>query len=224
MQCSTCTQIVRPFMAFDIDGTMAEYHQHFTRFALDYWDLEDPLGKWPWYGEGEFEAWIGISKEKYREAKLAYRQGGMKRTMPPIRGTIELFKEMQAEGVEVWIATSRPWQLLNNIDPDTMEWLRRHGLKPDGIIYGDDKYEELVKGIDPARIVCVIDDLAWQLQKAASLGLQGVQCWGTSNTHFSQRWSPGGYPSGDADFAPSELLSAWVRGYLAEWRKRHADN
>lgn len=188
MICTKCSDPIKPLVAIDIDGTLGAYHEHFVAFLEQWLDIKCP--KEPWDGHGEFEHYLQISKEKYREAKLAYRQGGWKRWMPVYPGAVRLFDELRRAGCEIWIATSRPWQRLDNIDPDTMEWLRRNGIMPDGIVYGDDKYEKLIQAIDPKRIVAVVDDLREQCYKAHSLGLLAIHRRTEWNSSFGVHWSP----------------------------------
>lgn len=211
MKCTDCTKPIRPLVAVDIDGTLGNYHQHFTTFAARYWDL--PYGIPVWDGEGDFETHLGLTKDQYRQAKLAYRQGGMKRTLPVFPGAMDLIKTLN-ELCEVWIATSRPWQRLDNIDPDTVEWLRRHGMKVDGLVYGDDKYEQLCSVTDKDRIVAVVDDLPEQMAKAHRIGLHPIQAYRPHNAG-PRRWQPGS----------NSLL--WIRNHLinliAEWESTHGN-
>jgi hypothetical protein len=131
----------------------------------------------------EFEDYLGLTKIEYREAKLAYRQGGWKRWMPTFGDAAMLVKEVRNAGAEVWIATTRPWQRLDNIDPDTREWLRRTGIPYDGLLYGDDKYRQLSEAVGTDRIVGVVDDLAVQCEIADKLGLPVIQVERASNYH-----------------------------------------
>lgn len=173
MRCSSCSHEVKPVVALDIDGTLGNYHDTFTDFAGVYHDLIMPDA--PWNGAGEMEDWLGLTKEQYREAKLAYRQGGSKRSLPAYPYARTMAMAMHRAGAEVWVATTRPWQRLDNIDPDTKEWLRRNQIPYDGLLYGDDKYDRLVKAIDPERILLVIDDLPEMIDRATSLGMPTFQ-------------------------------------------------
>lgn len=163
MKCTECSKHVKPVIAVDIDGTLGMYHEHFTAFASDYVGKQLRTG---YPGGEEFSDYLGMSKQSYREAKLAYRQGGMKRSMPTHVGARAFMKEVWELGFEIWIATTRPWMRLDNIDPDTREWLFRNGIQYDYMIYGEDKYEQLVKAVGGERIVLVIDDLRDQCFEA----------------------------------------------------------
>ncbi len=170
MFCSKCGGSVKPIWVSDIDGTLSDYHGSFARFAWRYWGMK-VVGYEPWDGTGEFEGYLQITKAQYREAKLAFRQGGNKRWAPVYPGARELSEAVHEAGGEFWVATTRPWQRLDNIDPDTQWWLKRNGIEVDGLLYGDNKYDLLVEAVDKTRIVGVLDDLVDQYHKAWSHGL-----------------------------------------------------
>lgn len=167
VRCTNCSRIVEPVVSVDIDGVLGDYHGHFVSFASDYLDKSLPEG---YNGAYEFNEYLNIEKRTYRDIKLAYRQGGQKRMLPIYHGASMFMHALKAEvGAEVWIATTRPYLRLDNIDPDTQAWLERHNIPHDHMIYGDhqdDKYEQLVRQVDRERIIGVIDDLYEQLVRA----------------------------------------------------------
>lgn len=171
MRCSDCGREIKPVVAFDIDGTLGDYHTHFVRFCVKYFGRPFPCG---YDGTCDFEDYLGLTRTEYRAAKLAYRQGGLKRSLPEFPGARGLVRRIRLRS-EVWIATTRPWQRLDNIDPDTVEWLRRTDIQFDGMLFGDDKYDQLVTIVEPTRIVAVVDDLPEQIQYAEKLGLNAYQ-------------------------------------------------
>jgi hypothetical protein len=79
----------KPVVALDLDGTLGDYHSNFLEFADRY--FHSNCGSWfamrnqtnPGLPLWE---WMGISQRDYRDAKLAYRQGGWKRWMPAYEG------------------------------------------------------------------------------------------------------------------------------------------
>lgn len=185
MQCTSCSAVVRPVVAVDIDGTLGEYHDHFTKFAEGYFGTHLPQG---YDGSDEFSSWLGLSKEDYRQAKLAYRQGGLKRTMPMRFGAKRLIISLRRSGAEVWLCTTRPWMRLDNIDPDTREWLRRNGVGYDGLLYGEDKYARLLETVEARRVVGVYDDLLTMCQHAEDVGLDAIQASSPSNRAMRARY------------------------------------
>lgn len=144
-------------VALDIDGTLGDYHANFLRFAQDWFGrkMPDPSQNNPGLRLHKF---MGVPLRAYRECKLAYRQGGLKRSMPVYEGAADLTRSIRKLGAEVWICTTRPYLRLDNIDPDTREWLRRNKIQYDAILYGDDKYHELNRQAG-WRVGMVVDDL-----------------------------------------------------------------
>lgn len=146
-----------PIVALDIDGTLGDYHGHFLRFA-EQW-LYKPMPPSTEINPGlRLYEFMGIEHSVYREVKLAYRQGGLKRMMPAYPGASGLTKAIQAAGAQVWICTTRPYLRLDNIDPDTREWLRRNDIRFNAVLFGDDKYQELSRQVGH-RVAAIVDDL-----------------------------------------------------------------
>jgi len=170
-----------PVVAIDIDGTIAQYHEHFLHFAT-LWSGRELEVDWG-CAKGSFSKAIGMSKRSYRECKLAYRQGGMKRSMPIFEGARDLTVGIRKKGVQVWICTTRPYLRLDNIDPDTRHFLRRNGVQYDNVIYGERKYKDLVHIVGSDRVVAVLDDLPEQIESANKLGLRTVM-----KEHSHNQW------------------------------------
>lgn len=211
MLCSGCSTNIKPVVAFDIDGVLGDYHSHFMNFCRQYFGI--PLEIADYNGSCDFEDWLGLTRIEYREAKLAYRQGGNKRWLPSFPGASEAVRSIRNDGVETWIATTRPWQRLDNIDPDTREWLRRAGIEFDGLLYGDDKYSQLAAAVDPERVVAVVDDLALQCRLAEKNGLLAYQVYRVSN--LGDRYMPGG------EF---NAVIAAIKDKINQWKEKHASD
>jgi hypothetical protein len=170
MNCTTCHSKVRPVVALDIDGTMADYHAHFLNFLGTYLGVSE---EW-WYGydgSTELSDFLQLDKRTYRDAKLAFRSGGFKRWMPAYPGINDVMEVVEAYDVELWITTTRPWMRLDNIDPDTREWLRRNGISYSGLLFHEDKYEILMETVGLERVVFAFDDQWLQVQQAQALGI-----------------------------------------------------
>lgn len=163
MLCSRCSELIRPIVALDIDGTLGDYHGHFLAFATDYlgWPPHEEMISYD--GSEPFSAWCqdayAISLDTYRQIKLAYRQGGMKRTMPAYSFGPTLARLVKNMDAELWITTTRPYLSLDNIVPDTVEWCRRHEIEYDGMLFDELKYKQFATRIDPERVVLILDDL-----------------------------------------------------------------
>jgi phosphoglycolate phosphatase-like HAD superfamily hydrolase len=168
----------KPVVALDIDGTLGDYHAHFLWFA-SVWlgrDMPSALDVNPGMRLSEF---MGVPHSVYRECKLAYRQGGLKRFMPVYPFASKLTDEIHNLGADIWLCTTRPYLRLDNIDPDTREWLRRNGIQYDAVIFGGledepNKYPELVRQVGADRIVAAVDDLPEQVNMAMVAGIRTV--------------------------------------------------
>lgn len=165
-------------VAVDIDGTIADYHKHFKWFAELYLRRELPLN---WDGVYKFHEALGLPIELYRDIKLAYRQGGLKRSLPMFQASPQTISRIRQDGYQVWICTTRPYLRLDNIDKDTQFWLDHNNIHYDGVLFGEDKYEDLVDIVGKERILCVFDDLPEQVQRAARLGLNVAMRTGPHN-------------------------------------------
>lgn len=160
-----------PVIGLDIDGTSGDYHSHFIQFA-EQWIGKDLPGPAVYTGGVPFHEYLGISRATYNKIKLAYRQGGLKRSMPVFDGIGEFSREVRRQGVQVWICTTRPYLRLDNIDPDTRHWLReRARIQYDAVLYGTHKYHDLSKAVGFDRVVMVYDDLPKMIEQAMSLDL-----------------------------------------------------
>lgn len=186
MLCSSCSKTVRPIVALDIDGTLGDYHSHFVEFLIEYTGMEPGEAVPPYQGVGSFRQWAefawGIDTRTFRDAKLAYRQGARKRTMPVYPYAARLCDRVRQLGADLWVTTTRPYLRLDNVDPDTREWLRRQGIDFDGLLYDDRKYQRLGELVDHDRVVAIVDDLPELIEEAAevfgsSVPIQALTNW-----------------------------------------------
>lgn len=177
-----------PVIAIDIDGTVADYYKHFHWFAELY--LQRTLNcEFNREYRGEFNEALGLDKETYRKIKLAYRQGGMKRSIKAFQQAGEVVRRLRKEGIQVWICTTRPWNRLDNIDPDTTFWINNNLGRVDGVIYGEDKYQDLIDIVGKDRILGVVDDLPENIEKANALGLKSALMMGAHNQWYVETLS-----------------------------------
>lgn len=159
MLCTNCSHLIRPVVAVDLDGTLGDYHGHFEDFAMDWLGIGWVTNSYT--GDIRYREWFcdayGVDETTFRLIKLAYRQGGMKRTMPAHREAGWVMRSL-AKQAEVWVTTTRPWARYDRVDPDTVEWLRRNRISHDGLLFDEHKIDELYERIDPSRVVAVLDD------------------------------------------------------------------
>jgi hypothetical protein len=146
----------------DIDGTIGQYHRHFINFASGYLGRRITLeydGRVPLY------RWCGVSKERYRRIKLAYRKGSLKRSMPPIEWARAMTIEV-SKVADIYYCTTRPYLAYDNIDEDTRWWLRHNGMRGKGVLWGEHKYRELARLVGKGRVATVVDDEPTMLEQA----------------------------------------------------------
>lgn len=199
-----------PVFGIDIDGTLGDYHAHFIRFAEGYTGrtLPNPRDINP---AQPFRMFLGLGSTTYRACKLAYRQGGMKRSMPCYAGASELTVSLRRSGAEVWICTTRPFNQLGNVDSDTRHWLRRNGIQYDNLLWGEGKYRDLAR-MAPNRVVAVLEDLPKLRMQALETGLVCYLRTQPYNVHVNTSMR----------FDNFEEAGRMLQKHLSEWRADHA--
>lgn len=166
-ECSSCGRRFKPVVILDIDGTLCEYHENFVDFACEYWNVQRPMFHYD--GSNKLKQHLGLLQQDYDQAKLAYRQGGMKRIMPMNAGAAQMTRNLRNAGAEIWMATTRPYMRHDSTDPDTRFWLDRHNFAYDHLVFGQDKYQQIHSIVGSGRVVAVLDDLPNQATLARSL-------------------------------------------------------
>lgn len=176
MRCTNCNKEIKPVVAIDIDGTLGMYHRHFLDFARGY--LDKPQATPFYHGDQPFKKWFcqvyDATEDQWHDIKLAYRQGGMKRTMPPYPYASDLMQHLYKADLEVWVTTTRPYIRHDNVDPDTREWLRRNDIPYDYLIYDGAKYEKLANLVGRERVAAVLEDLPEEVDNASRLFGLGI--------------------------------------------------
>lgn len=212
MLCTKCSNEIEPIVAIDIDGTLGDYHSHMVKFFCGYFGREVPEG---WTGDPpDWEEYLGLTKAEYREGKLAFRQGGLKRTMPMFPGASALTWQAHAQGAEVWITTTRPWQRLDSVDPDTREWLSRNDIYFDHLLYDEHKYHRLAELVDPDRVIFVLDDLPDMYSEADSEFSVGV-------THLIRRRHNSAHPRSFVITGGLQEALTIAERKIRNWRSVH---
>lgn len=211
----------KPVVALDIDGTLGNYHAHFLWFAERWLGMPMP-SEYDINPGRRLHEFMNVPHHVYRECKLAYRQGGLKRFMPAYPYAQELTYNIRRMDAEVWICTTRPYLRLDNIDPDTREWLSRNQIQYDAVIFeGVDfgggtsatKYSDLVRQVGADRIVAAVDDLPEQTDDAFKNGIRRVYL-------RSQPYNQGADVLGER-VETLGVLWLRLRKDIAEWRATH---
>lgn len=217
MLCTNCSNPVKPVVALDIDGTLGDYHSHFLRFADAYLGNPD-LHMTEYVGGMQFSDWFceayDVDYATWKQVKLAYRQGAQKRSMPVDPDAKLLVHAVVAAGAELWYCTTRPYQRLDNVDPDTRAWLDRHDLNhASGMIYDEDKYAQLSQLVDPSRVVFVLDDLPEQCRAACKVFNPTACMLRLSNYNLGVR-----YPLNVTDLETAATLAV---DNIKRWKDEH---
>lgn len=224
MICSNCSKPFQPVVVLDIDGTLGDYHTHLIGYAA-HWlygrerghDFLHTAAEIPYDGSRPFRDWFcdtfSIDLATFRAMKLAFRQGGMKRWMPMFSGA-EILVNSLREFAEVWLATARPHDRYDRVDPDTRAWLEFNGLRFDGLVYSDDKMPEIARHVDPDRVCFVLDDLVENLESAERLFGTGVAVLRRNSYNSGVSWP----------VAVSDLLDAraMATAHIQDWTVAHA--
>lgn len=219
MLCSRCSEPVDPIIAVDIDGTLGDYYKHILQFALGY------LGKmgygFPAYdgsmSHGEwYETYLDISREEFRQIKLAFRQGSLKRTMPVYHDRVQMLHSLKdAYGCEIWLTTTRPYLRLDNVDPDTRWWLEHNDVPFDYLLYDDDKYQELALRVDESRVVAVVDNEPEMLDEAERVFNPGVPILAKDWHNEGCGWiGPYGYTGRELFSEIAKRVKTWHDRYI----------
>ena len=167
----------------DLDGTLGDYHTHFLHFAEAWYGR--PMPKPDDINPGlPLHKFMRTSKSTYRQCKLAYRQGGLERSMPVYDGASELTRAIRKAGASLWLCTTRPYLKHDTQSPNTVHWLRRNKIQWDHMLSGPHKYRDLVKQVGKDNIVCVMDDLPEMCEQAKQLGLLPILRDQPYNKHY----------------------------------------
>ena len=150
---------------------MAKYHRAYRDFLIQYDNRVPWETPTTWTGLGEFRDVFGLTQKEHHERKVAFRAGGFKRWMAKFDSAVTMMQDLQEQPCEVWVTTTRPWMRMDNVDTDTMEWLRRWEIPYDRLLFDEDKYGRLTELVDPERIIMVLDDEAEQRDRCAELRL-----------------------------------------------------
>lgn len=211
--------VLRPVVALDIDGTLGNWHDDFLQFAWRwlYGSKKDVPSYWFKYNGCPIEQHLCVTKEQYRAVKLAYRQSGLKRDMRVFPGAVDLVRAVRNAGAEVWVCTTRPYLRLDNLDPDTREWLERNDIIVDAVIYGEHKYRDLCELVGVERIVGALDDLPEKVQEAQAQGIPAMLIQRYHNRDITEGWDALPLPS----LPHLPAAQEWFLAEIKDWKVKH---
>jgi hypothetical protein len=221
MRCTECNREVLPVVAIDIDGTTGMYHKHFLEFASAY--LNEHLAGDFYTGDEPFKQWFcrkfDCSYDTWHDIKLAYRQGGMKRTMPVYPGAASLSRQIMHRA-ELWVTTTRPYIRHDNVDPDTREWLRRNLIEYNYLIYDGHKYHKLADLVGRERVCAILEDLPEEIDEAKRLFGNGVAIHRITSYNASTARMPNVHSLADAWVTIKDRIERWEEAHAGDVNQR----
>lgn len=139
----------RDVIVFDLDGTVADFRGGFA----EWWGRTDNVAS--------LHADIdnGVRYNDYENTKTAFEvQGGYER-LPAYPDAIALLKAERSRGAFLFCTTARPADRFERVREDTLNWMRKHGIYPDAIVFGrDERIIQLLRLRRDNRIVMLEDD------------------------------------------------------------------
>jgi uncharacterized HAD superfamily protein len=122
----------------DIDGVLNYYPKPWVDF------VNSQLGT-------EFknlhEVKYNVPFQKYKDLKFEYRECGVKATLPVREGASEVLWQIKNLGYMILVLTSRPFSEHKTLYKQTTDWLESNNLPYDGIIFGEDKYLQILSKV-----------------------------------------------------------------------------
>lgn len=114
------------------------------------------------------EAKEGIPYKQYKDLKWQYRECGIKAQLKVREGAKELLDELKRRGYQILIITSRPFDSHKSLFKQTVDWLQNGELQYDGIIFGKEKYVEVLTKVPNIRFL--IDDHLYYCNSVSKWG------------------------------------------------------
>ena len=99
-----------------------------------------------------------------------YRDGGFLH-LPPIDGAADGLKAISEAGWKIVLISARPYWQYKRVYGDTVEWLQKHGMTYDLILFNKDKAEAIYEHIFPARPSYFIEDREKHAKEVAGIGV-----------------------------------------------------
>jgi len=154
------------------------YFKNYTKVCA--LDIDGILYPWP-------ETFVEFCKANYEKLKTAtfedienlniksrlkdeYRTSGIKAKAGVIDGASEFTNLLKEKGYTIVLITSRPYQKYQRIYADTLEWLNRHNIKFDAIIWEEHKEDYLAKNL--SNVEFVVEDDPDNIQKLVNYDFQ----------------------------------------------------
>lgn len=116
------------------------------------------------------EAKDTVPYQVYKNIKYEYRESGVKATLQIRPEAVELTRVLKASGFLILIITSRPFSEHKSLHKQTTDWLANNGIQYDGIVFGLDKYIEVLQKAPNLRFLA--DDHRYYCNLVSRWGYQ----------------------------------------------------
>lgn len=133
----------------DIDGILYPWPETFLEFITE--REFNPFNEVRFNNLEEFEKYFDLKKQL--ELKDAYRKSGIKANADVVDGAIEFTYKLKELGYTIILVTARPYQKYQRIYADTLQWLNKHDIKFDAIIWNEDKEKYLIENFPSAKFI-----------------------------------------------------------------------
>ncbi len=182
---------IRPIIAFDIDGVLADFEGEFCeRFGIANRDKYDLHSRYPAVDPGLISEFL-TSPDVYLN-------------LAPIFGGVEFLREFHTRGFQVVLITSRG----SNLREVTEKWLNNYYIHYSELVMTNNKaeYIENYNKTNPVPIIYLVDDMSSNLE---NLPL------GTTGLLWEQPWSGEFYPRVKYSEVDMKVLKKSVSG--SQW-------
>lgn len=99
-----------------------------------------------------------------------YRHGKFM-SLKPISGAAAALREFKAQGFHIIVITARPQWQYPRLYADTLQWLARHGIPHDLILFDKDKAEAIYQFVRPAWPLFFVEDHPRNAMGLADIGV-----------------------------------------------------
>lgn len=162
-------------VALDIDGVLTDWPFCFYDFirvmhpAL--WISMEP--DIDFTTQNPFDA-LPISPIQIRALKYEYRDGGYKRHLRTVEGSVAFTQKVREKGYKIVLVTSREYSQHSRIFSDTLFHLNAHEFAYDAIMWSDKKEERLLNEFDAEQIAVFVDDDPANVDRVKKCGVHAV--------------------------------------------------
>jgi len=154
-----------PIAFIDIDGILATWPNNYIDFVNA--KLNRHYKTLP-------ELKAGVDKKLQYELKNEYRLNGSKKDLGVIEGAKGFLDRLKKDNFNIVLLTARPYKKYFRIYSDTLEWLNKHGLKYDCIIFDEEKEKYIINKFYKKNVKFIVED---QIDNAKKLSENGFKVY-----------------------------------------------